>query len=64
MKKIEYIRGQVVYKERKKAEHIYILMEGNFEMIKKLDHEDKSRVTALRTVEKGLEKTKVTNLLM
>ena len=63
MKNMRCIRGQVVYSEGQKADHIYILMEGNFEMVKKLDHEDKRRAAALQTLVKGEEKVKVTNVL-
>ena len=43
MKKIKYERGQVVYSENSKATNVYFLFKGSFEVLKKLEHEDKRK---------------------
>ncbi len=62
MEKREYIKGQCVYEEKQSANHVYITLEGSFEMTKKLPRED-TRKQAYLQVPKGEKKAKVSNVL-
>ena len=37
---MKYLRGQVVFKEKDPVNDVYIVYKGEFEMEKKLQHED------------------------
>ena len=43
MRERDYIRGQIVFKEGKPADQVYIVVSGEFEMVKKLAKADRRR---------------------